>query len=343
MQKYQKWIFYISLVGVLFLGFNWRENFRLVKAQEISGGDVFWAMNDVRAIYGLEPYVMRDDLMQLAQTHAEYMASIETLTHTRADGSQPNVTAENVSLGPIQIAINTWMDDQPHKDTILAWSTGWAGAGVAVGENGYVYISFDMIKMPGATYAQVFDPYPPVPTTDPNAPTLAPGVPTPTWAGIFQGITAVEAATPDAKGFIWHEVKYGQTLWAIATGYGVSTDRIVGLNSLDAKDPTIYEGQKLLIDMVTPPTPAPTATITPIVTETMTATPTVKPTQTKTPTVLKPTLAVIPPDIDGDSQTSGGWWIIVPILVILGGGAWYLNRKGLLPDFQTIIGKLIKK
>ncbi|NSW51969.1 MAG: LysM peptidoglycan-binding domain-containing protein [Anaerolineae bacterium] len=317
----------IVLLTVMVLGFI---NGRLtVNAQDYSAADVFFAMNDIRAVFGLEPYVMRDDLMQLAQSHAEYMAEIQSLTHTREDGSQPNVTAENVSLGPIQIAVNTWMDDQPHKDTILAWSKGWAGAGIALSENGYVYISFDMIRMPDAVYKQIFDPYPPIATEDPNLPTLAPGEPTRTAIpGINQFIFEVVQSTPDADGYVWHEVKNGQTLWAIATAYGVSEERVIGLNNLNANNPVIYAGEKLLVDIVDPPvataTPAPTVTGSPTPLPTRSVTPTLRATKI----AVTETLVVTTVQTGNAQEMPKQTWILVLLILLLVGAGVFGYHKG---------------
>ncbi|MCD4752126.1 MAG: LysM peptidoglycan-binding domain-containing protein [Anaerolineaceae bacterium] len=288
-----------------------------VFAQDYSGADVVWAMNDIRALYGLEPYVIRDDLMQLAQDHAEYMAEIQTLTHVRSDGTQPNVTSENISLGPIQIAINTWMDDQDHKDTILAWSQGWAGGGVALSENGYVYISFDMIRMDGVKKTQIFDPYPPQATIDPDAPTLVPGESTPTSAA-NQYVNGIAISTPDADGYVWHEVLNGQTLSALAYEYESTVSTIIGLNSLNPDDSTIRVGWKLLIKIVEPPTQAPptkTPTLTPqVITKTETpANGATTERQTKTPKVFE---TKISGDEDTESSAFQKSWIGAIVLIV---------------------------
>ncbi|MBN2048534.1 MAG: LysM peptidoglycan-binding domain-containing protein [Anaerolineaceae bacterium] len=314
-----------------------------VTAQTFNGNDVVWAMNDVRALYGLAPYELRDDLMSLAQQHAEYMAENEILTHVRADGSQPNVTAENISLGPIQIAINTWMDDQPHKDTILAWSSGWAGAGVAKGENGYVYISFDMIRKPDAKFVQIFDPYPP--QDDESITGGTSGGTTQTASGsnatpaAYEYVYKVITATPDERGYILHSVKNGQSLWSIAVAYDTTIDTIVGLNNLDADDPTIYTGQRLLVRIV--PTQLPgtkqTATTTMTAAAASTATRTPSPTvtarkqSTMTPTTAATdiTVTVIPPETENARLSMSTVFLIIGGIGLLGivGVTLYQRRQ----------------
>ena len=310
-------IFLATSIFIIGLGLIAIGSISPVFAQDYTGSDVVWAMNDIRALYGLEPYVIRDDLMQLAQDHADYMAEIQTLTHVRSDGSQPNVTSENISLGPIQIAINTWMDDQPHKDTILAWSHGWAGGGVTLSENGYVYISFDMIRMEGAEYKQIFDSYPPQATIDPDAPTLAPGEATPTSI-TNQYVNGITVSTPDADGYVWHVVLNGQTLSALAYEYESTVPTIIGLNNLNPDEPTIYVGWKLLIKIVEPPTQAPPTKVptSTLIRKTKTETPVIAATkerQTNTPMALETKASM---DVDTESREFQKSWIGAIVLIV---------------------------
>jgi LysM repeat protein len=79
--------------------------------------------------------------------------------------------------------------------------------------------------------------------------------PTPVWN--------VQLASPDPDGKVVHEVKPYQALIMIASAYGVTLDRILALNGLQADWP-LQVGQKLLIDpgKVTPsPTPRPLTAI----------------------------------------------------------------------------------
>ena len=57
----------------------------------------------------------------------------------------------------------------------------------------------------------------------------------------------VVTATPNSDGDTYHTVLYGQSLFAIATWYGVTVGKIKELNSLTSD--AIYEGQKLLISV----------------------------------------------------------------------------------------------
>ncbi len=71
-------------------------------------------------------------------------------------------------------------------------------------------------------------------------------------------IVPIIASTPDENGLVYHEVQYGQTLWAIAIEYGVKIDEIRALNNL-GPGTDIYQGDRLLVRKDAPP-PPPTST-----------------------------------------------------------------------------------
>lgn len=137
---------------------------------EYGPADIIAAVNSLRAEYGLSAYSSSGNLNGICQEQADYMASINDLTHEREDGTAIPTTAENIAYGPIDRAMASWVDDQPHFDTLTAWSAGAAGAGVAEG-NGLVYICFNINRSNDAEYA-------PIPFTqepgEPPSPTIAP-------------------------------------------------------------------------------------------------------------------------------------------------------------------------
>lgn len=104
-------------------------------------------------------------------------------------------------------------------------------------------------------------------------------------ADLSNFVQPVFTATPNSDGDTYHVVLYGQSLFAIATWYGVTVDMIKELNSLTSD--AIYEGQKLLISV------KPTPTITPTRTATVPQ-PTRTPTSTKAPPTPAPTITVTP-------------------------------------------------
>jgi hypothetical protein len=133
--------------------------------------DVITAVNSLRAEYGLAPYITSNDLNGICQEQADYMASIDNLTHDREDGSSIPTTAENIAYGPINRAMDSWVDDQPHFDTLTAWSGGQVGAGISEGNSG-VYICLNFRRNTDSEFNQIpFTQQPgatPIPTLEPT-------------------------------------------------------------------------------------------------------------------------------------------------------------------------------
>jgi len=57
-------------------------------------------INQLRAEYGLAPYTVNATLMAVAQSHADYQASIGTVTHTGAGGTRPRDRVIAAGYGP---------------------------------------------------------------------------------------------------------------------------------------------------------------------------------------------------------------------------------------------------
>ena len=87
-------------------------------------------------------------------------------------------------------------------------------------------------------------------------------------------LTALEKLTPAEDGMYYHEVQSGETLYGIASYYGINYNELMGWNGLTA-DSLIRPGQDLLLQVTPPatltPTPAP-ATETPVPSNTPPAT-----------------------------------------------------------------------
>jgi len=225
-----------------------------------SAAELIDAVNALRAKQGLPPYQVNDILMDLAQAHAEYMASVHmSNVHTDAQGRRPFQRAldagypvagdlslggwysENVTGGggmTAEQAVQQWMGDALHQGTMLSTVLKDVGAGVAVSGNTYFYC-LDTALSTGGT---------PVSYTPPP-PRLSP---TPT----------IVVNTPNADGSIIHVIQPGDTVLAIAIAYGVSANDIYRLNNITS-DTTIYAGHKLTIraaNTATPTQPTSTAT-----------------------------------------------------------------------------------
>lgn len=106
-------------------------------------------------------------------------------------------------------------------------------------------------------------------------------------------VVAIPTSTPDLDGNISHIVKSGESLYTIATNYGVTIDQIKTLNALTTND--IYVGDLLKISLKPTPTITPTRTSTvmmPTRTPTVFVSTTPRPTWTATPTPIPTKVSV---------------------------------------------------
>jgi LysM repeat protein len=275
-------------------------------AQSETPVDLVNAVNDLRALHGLEPYQIDPWLMAYAQEHAEYQASIQTGTHLHSDGTLPldlglieNVAGGTEGVVTVAIVVYEIWVDWGHRHTLIGYSTGSIGAGMALSENGQVYYTVNVC--PGEQSEEI---------TSPLA-TLSPALP-------------LVTSTPNENGSIIHTVRYGDTLWTIAHSYGVTVNDICRLNGIADDAILIYPGQNLLIrpastimpsplDETISPTPTPRET-TLTFTETLTPTQTAisSPTNTVTPS---PTISAGPTDIPSSVLEGDGTRLMVILLI----------------------------
>lgn len=230
--------------------------------------DLINAVNALRAAYGLPAYSINSILMFTAQNQADFMAATGNVTHSGPGGigltdrllvagyplagdlSAGGFRAENITSGregmSAQAAIDGWMGDAPHQNTMLSPNLTEIGAGVAVA-NGRVYYVIDCAQ----------------PTTSGAFQASTPVVGNGTIIPEGEAVTyPVVLSTPNTSGDVIHEVQADQTLWQIAISYGVTINEIKRLN--DLFDNNIYPGNKLLIKNETTPTALPpTETATP--------------------------------------------------------------------------------
>lgn len=295
-----------------------------VRAQ--SSGDLVSAVNALRSSYGLPPYEVDGGLMSSAQSHSDYMASIGSLTHTGADGLQPGQrgVTENICGGQsvsAQSCVSQFWTDQLHMQTMVGFSTGRVGAGLAV-KDGVNYYTLHVVRTGTGTNI----------SAAPVAPVLPAGAAQAPSATVPPEIVPVVTATTGPDGKIIHEVQSGQSPWSIATSYGITIQDLAALNNLDPAAPVLYPGQKLLIRQA----PTPTLTVPPTQTAvpptrtprpTATATP-VRPTRTPIPT-LTPTRAPLVklPTFDGPAARPIGLVLVVVCSVGLLAMAVYTIRS----------------
>jgi LysM repeat protein len=292
-----------------------------VSAQTLTANDLISTVNALRAANGLAAYQVDSSVMTYAQQHADYMASIQSATHTHSDGSTPwasgyqeNVASGSVDFVTLDFLFNQVWADAVHSKTILGYESGKLGAGVAAGADGNLYLVLNVL--PGNTVVSQ-----PQPTSD----SLTSDTPTQTQPAAIAPtaplVTATTALRSDAP--IEHIVVANEALWSIAMRYGVKIDEIRQWNGLAAGDNFLIVGQKLKIFLPVTATPEMTSTNTPLPSATVTLapptnTPQVTPTSTNTPTAtITPTQ---PPDVmdlidKGDKTTT---IIIVIVAGLLG-------------------------
>jgi LysM repeat protein len=256
----------------------------VVHAQTENAYDLIGTVNGLRASMGLEAYQIDSYLMSYAQQHAEYMASIQSATHTHSDGSvawesgiQENVAVGTEEIITTSIVVYQIWSDWIHWHIMVDYASGDVGAGVALGTDGNVYYVLNV---------RAAD------TVQPAVPTSSSGNVAPTSSGIRTAtadlISLMIKSTPAADGSIIHVVGYGQSLWSIAEAYKIKIDQLRSLNSIPQDYSTIFTGQELLIQ----PAFTPTATLS--AEEAATLTKTFKPTAIPPTATPKPSRTPFP-------------------------------------------------
>ena len=277
-------------------------SFQAQKAQP-TPGELIDAVNALRLAYGLPPLSVNSILMRVSQSQADYLLQTNGGSgHARPNGmslteqllslgyplagdlSLGGFRSENYVLGSgmdVQGAIQTWMGDEPHKNTMLSPNYFDIGGGVAIGSDGTIYYVIDTARPTSNGRPQ--DDYTPEP-----AGTVVTGLTVNGTPGVEQFMVPVSLSTPNSGGLVIHDVKYGQTLWSIAIAYKTTIQEIRNLNDLPSND--IFSDQKLLIRRENTPSPATLASPGQVVINTPTvavAAPT-HPTHTATPATLFP-------------------------------------------------------
>lgn len=300
--------------------------------------DLIAEVNALRATYGLPPLNNDGILMSVAQAHTDYQASIQTVTHTGANGSRPRDRAaaagyggggtffisENIIGGTGMTpaaAVQWWTGDLPHLNTMIGPNYTHIGAGVAADANGRTYYTIDVAYIASAPGNNPT----PIGYVDP-------------WAGSGAGsggASPVIVATPLADGSIIHVVQPGQALYTIAVVYDVALETILALNKL-TENSFIFPGDKILIKTANTPTPPPAPSDTPIPSGTP-VTPTRTPRPFETPTPLGGDIAQ--PASPGVAETAGSSpapgvlrSLAVPLLIILALAAGALVLVGNLRE-----------
>jgi uncharacterized protein YkwD/LysM repeat protein len=327
------WRLFLKLAGIFLLASLSLTPAIRISAQPLklasnpSASDVIDAVNSLRISHGLPAYSVNSILMGTAQGQADYMASIGSWSHTGPGGSSVTqrllaagyplagdlslggFRSENVVMGTgmtPEEAVSSWTGDDLHLHTMLSADLQEIGAGVAE-KDGMVYYVIDCARPTGSGVPQAY----------------TPGAEAALSGGENDIIIPVVKSTPDANGDVIHIVQAGQSLWQIATTYGVHIVDIQQLNHFSSTY-VINPGDKLLIKKVGTATSVP-PTLTATHSETiLESTPTVV-ISTDTPTAsVTPTLA---PPLSGNVTTGGAVAAIAVVALAAAGLVAWAGRS----------------
>lgn len=164
-----------------------------------------------------------------------------------------------------QGAIDAWLGDDEHSNTMLSEFRSDIGAGVSMSRDEwgqgqiYVVIETALQTRSGQQQAGAGDFLTRLPSIIDGSTSIN-GTPVPLSEG--QYIIPVIQSTSRPDGDVVHEVQYGQSLWSIAITYGTTIKQIQKLNNLGDSN-IVYEQQLLLVQKgATQPAIIPTQTAT---------------------------------------------------------------------------------
>lgn len=295
--------------------------------------EIIDAVNSLRISNGLPALAVHSVLMQIAQEEVNGIASglpghwrpgnitlgqwMMSLGYPLlGDLSQDGYRSENwVIASTPEDAINAWLSDDIHTNTMLSSERSDIGAGVAANADGiYVVIETAWQTNSGKMQSNAY----------PTLTALASSVQSDKPGDYSQYMMPVAYNTALPNGEVYHEVQYGQTLWSIAINYNTTIKQIRQLNNLF--DDTITVGQKLLVlRNATQPVSIsiPTVTGTPLPAYFASPTPNRVSYFTSTPTI-QPAF-----DLSGqnDQQTMFGVGAIAFTAIVLAGIFTAISRK----------------
>ena len=287
--------------------------------------EVIEAVNALRIANGLLPLNTHPVLMQVAQWEANAIAG-GAPGHTRPNGltlgqwllslgyplsgdlSLDGYRSENwVAAQTAQQAVDIWLTDIPHMETMLSPDRSDIGAAVAVSDQIYLVLETALQTNSGEMQ---YDAYP-ILTEIAGSGSSVSGD-----SSVPQYIIPVARSTARPDGYVLHKVQYGQSLWSIAVTYNSTIDQIRAWNNL-GETTDIYDGQVLLVQINATQPPPPTKT--PL------ASPTAFIAATPTNSSIPPTLTVQPSATNPGGASSQhvstpGIWVGVILLIALAAG-----------------------
>jgi LysM repeat protein len=183
----------------------------------------------------------------------------------------------------MQGAIDVWLSDDEHSNTMLSEFRSDIGVGVSMSRDEwgqdqiYVVIETALQTRNGQQQSWARDFLTQLPSII-NGSTSINGTLVPLAEGQYIIPVAQSTARPD--GDVVHEVQYGQSLWSIAITYRTTINQIQKLNNLGDSN-IVYEQQLLLVQKgATQPAVIPTQTATTSVLKSLSTTPSPTVTQT---------------------------------------------------------------
>lgn len=285
------------------------------------------AVNNLRLSYGLPPLSVHPVLMEVAQSQAEVLANSSGASgHSRPNGM--TLQAQLISLGyplsgdlslggyrsenwvaasTVEQAIQFWMGDDAHMNTMLSTNRSDIGAGVAEGGDGQVYCVIETALQTSSGQQQSGAADLVAQPSNSNATTGS------SQNGVAEYMMPVVLSTALPNGDVYHTVQYGQSLWSIAITYKTKIKSIQALNNL-GEGLIVYDGQKLLVlkgatqPAPASPTAAPVSTMTPAPLA-MSSTPTIEILSTAT---IQPTQTA---DAGSNAKPSSSKFLVIVLIV----------------------------
>lgn len=230
--------------------------------------EVIEAVNALRIANGLLPLNPHPVLMEVAEWEANAIAG-GAGGHTRPNGltlgqwlislgyplsgdlSLDGYRSENwIAARTGQEAVELWLGDGPHTNTMLSPDRSDIGAAIAVSDQIYIVLETALQTNSGEMQ------------TDANE--ILTAIAQGGYSGdadrfVPQYIIPVKRSTARPSGDVIHKVQYGQSLWSIAITYNTTIDQIRAWNNL-GESIEIYDGQVLLVQRGATQPPPPTTT-----------------------------------------------------------------------------------
>lgn len=224
-------------------------------AEAQSAQEMITLVNEFRASQGLATLQVEPSLMAAAQTHAQWMATSGSFSHTGDGGSSPQDRAaaagytgtvyENIvggsNLSPRE-GLEWWKHSPIHLNTLLLPSHVHIGLGFITtnGQNLYVLV--------------VGKPTPKTETQNNDEADSGEQAEEPIL------VVPILRSEPGEDGSIVHEVQQGQTAWAIAAVYTVDLGEMLAINNLSGTV-ILKPGDKLIVRLGEGQAPPPTPTL----------------------------------------------------------------------------------